>query len=145
MRLLPILLISLVALPVQAQDLTGPVEALDGDTLTVDGTAVRLAGIDAPDLADWCRRGGYDIPCGSISRSALLDLVVGATVECSLTGSELDGRPAALCHADGFEINSNMIYTGWALPLVDDGPYADLRDGAKTSRRGLWATDYVNR
>lgn len=43
----------------------GAVRVLDGDTLDVAGTRVRLFGIDAPETAQTCRRSGRDWGCGA--------------------------------------------------------------------------------
>ena len=108
----------------------------------VSGTLVNLAGIAAPPLDQWCQRNEKAIPCGVIARGALLDLVTAMTVTCRLTGTTFQGLPDAVCSAGGFEINANMIYTGWALPLP--GTDFDVtRDGARQDQRGLWATNYV--
>ncbi len=126
----------------RADALTGPAEAIDGDTLSIAGTTVHLAGIAAPPLARWCLHATKKIPCGSIARDALLDLITAMEVTCRLTGERFENRPDAVCVAGGFEINVNMVYTGWALPLPDTG-YGPTRDGAREDRRGLWATNYV--
>ena len=50
-----------VGLPVIAPagpSLTGPARIIDGDTLAVQGTRVRLHGIDAPESAQYCRSQG---------------------------------------------------------------------------------------
>jgi len=132
-----------MALPALAADLSGPAEAVDGDTLVLEEQTVRLSGIDAPPLDATCLRDGQEIPCGLIARGALLDLITAMEVECRLLAFDLDGLPAALCSAGGFEINGNMVYTGWALPLPHSTAYDAIRDGAREDRRGLWATDYV--
>ncbi len=137
------LILLLAALPAQAADWSGPAEAIDGDTLVIDGAVVRLDGIDAPPLDATCVRGDQNIPCGSIARGALLDLVTAMEVACTATGAVQDGLPAALCVAGGFEVNGNMVYTGWALPLAGITRYDSVAAGARNDRRGLWATDWV--
>jgi len=142
-RLLPTLVVLLsVASASRAADLSGPADVLDGETLKVEGATLHLAGIAAPPLDQWCLRNGREIPCGVIARGALLDLVTGSEVFCRLTGTTFRDLPDAVCSAGGFEVNANMIYTGWALPLPGAG-HERTRDGAREDRRGLWATSYV--
>jgi len=140
--LLAVTLTFLLTSPALAETFSGPADVIDGDTLTVAGTTVHLAGIAAPPLDQWCQRNDKDIPCGVIARGALLDLVTAMTVTCRLTGDTFQGQPDAVCSAGGFEINANMIYTGWALPLPGTD-FQVTRDGAREDRRGLWATSYV--
>src|SRR5687767_8406773 len=46
-------------------DLAGPVRVIDGDTLDVGGTRVRLHGVDAPESAQMCLDGeGQGWACG---------------------------------------------------------------------------------
>ena len=44
----------LLALPALAEDITGKVRVIDGDTLKVDGKRVRFFGIDARELRQTC-------------------------------------------------------------------------------------------
>jgi len=141
--LMTIFVVMTATLSTQAADLSGPAAAIDGDTLILEGTSVRLAGIDAPELEQTCLRNAQEIPCGLISKGALLDLITAMDVHCDLDGGELDALPTAICQAGGFEINENMVYTGWALPLADISRYDTIRNGAKDDGRCLWSTDYV--
>ena len=115
--ILPTLLTFLMISAGFADDFSGPADVTDGDTLTVAGTSVHLAGIAAPPLDQWCQRNDKAIPCGVIARGALLDLVTAMTVTCRLTGATFQNQPDAVCSAGGFGINANMVYTGWARPL----------------------------
>ena len=61
----PVLLLAL-SLPAsaRAQVLVGEATAVDGDSLSVGGTSVRLFGIDAPESRQTCDRDGTDWGCG---------------------------------------------------------------------------------
>ncbi len=85
-------LVALVTFPAHA-DVSGPVCVTDGDTLVVngkrqrtrcvEGTRVRLFGIDAPELKQKCKApGGGDFLCGRAVASFLLEHVRGRTVKC---------------------------------------------------------------
>lgn len=58
MRTLPVLLLVALALPANAEVVSGPAYAVDGDTLILNDRQVRLAGIDAPELDQSCQRDG---------------------------------------------------------------------------------------
>ena len=63
----------LVSAPdVLADDLTGQASIIDGDTLEIHGTRIRLWGIDAPESDQLCRNGGREhYRCGQMPRTIL--------------------------------------------------------------------------
>ncbi len=150
--LLPMLGLALAAAfapigpPAQAE-LVGPPKVIDGDTIEVQGAAVRLYGIDAPELGQTCRIGEHAYDCGKIARTALLDLTAGVSVTCQLAppdpATATEGRPGR-CYADGYDLSEGMAYTGWALALRQvSGRYAVFEDGARAAGRGLWKGAFV--
>ncbi len=142
--------------PPARAEVTGPPRIIDGDTLAVQGTVVRLYGIDAPELGQACRIGARAYDCGRIARTALLDLTAGVTVSCELApASPEDPRPEAdpedgadgrigRCSADGYDLSEGMAYTGWALALrrVSER-YVAFEDRARAARRGLWKGQFI--
>ncbi len=124
-----------------AQESAGTARVIDGDTLEVGGRVFHLSGIDAPELGQTCRWPNKEIPCGKISRTAMMDLVAGATVVCKPVAGGADTREGieALCAADGFDIGANMVHTGWAV-VAPDGPpaYRSTEEKARAARHGLW-------
>ncbi len=127
--------------PLQAGEYRGPATVIDGETLTVEGTRFRLWGIDAPDIRQTCRLGDRSYPCGRISATALMDLVVGGPVECR-TVDEVPG--VARCWAGGYELSEGMVHTGWALAMPRDHTrFAPIEKQAEAARRGLWRGDFT--
>jgi hypothetical protein len=56
-----------------AAEITGPVRVIDGDTLDMAGTRIRLWGIDAPENRQACEgRDGQTYECGRDSRAVML-------------------------------------------------------------------------
>jgi endonuclease YncB( thermonuclease family) len=128
--------------------LSGRARIIDGDTLDLGETRIRLRGIDALEHDQRCTgrgRGGYD--CGQQARDALVALIGGATVTCQPDGSETYGRIVATCsvpHRDGdgtVELNAAMVRTGFAFDCTrfSDGAYADEEKAAKSAGSGAWA------
>ena len=163
MRLVPrisILILSLALVvpfaPTRAE-IAGPPIIIDGDTIEVRGAAVRLYGIDAPELGQTCRIGRHAYDCGKIARTALLDLTAGVSVICKLvppdpadasdaSGASDDGPNGRIgrCTADGYDLSEGMTYTGWALALRRvSGRYVAFEDGARAAGRGLWKGTFV--
>ncbi len=132
-------------------EITGPPIIIDGDTIEVQGVAVRLIGIDAPELGQTCRIGQHAYDCGKIARTALLDLTAGVPVTCKFVPPETAGAPddgpegrIGRCSADGYDLSEGMTYTGWALALRRvSGRYLGFEDQARTARRGLWKGQFV--
>ena len=121
-------------------EISGAVQVIDGDSVQVDGRRLHLYGITAPTLDNECRVAGKIIACGRVSRSALLDLTAGATVDCNLIGDGGDGpEPAAICRAGGYDLLEGMTYTGWARadPTVTEA-YLRFETDTKGHHRGLW-------
>ncbi len=133
----------LAAQPVGAGP-AGPATVIDGNTLDVAGTRLRLFGIDAPDLDQPCRLRGATRPCGVIARAALMDLTAGADLRCQPKGRDAAGRALATCTADGYDVAEGMVYTGWALALeAAPARYRAVQRQAEEARRGLWLGEFV--
>ena len=137
-RILTMLFI-LAALPAAAaQQLTGEARVVDAATLSIDGRSVRLYGIATPVLGDMCPLRGTRIDCGHIAATALMDLVAGTRITCTILDGERE-PPLARCLSGGYDLSEGMVYTGWARPLPE-AP-ANLRDAEKAAREGrhgLW-------
>src|SRR4051794_36138869 len=73
--------------------ITGTAHVLDGDTLEIGTTRIRLFGIDAPEGAQTCKdpRGGT-WACGRSARRALERLTTGQAVTCRGRGIDDYGR-----------------------------------------------------
>jgi len=110
-----------------------------GDTLVVAGQRIRLYGIDAPEKGQRCKWPNKVIDCGNISRTALLDLIAPVEVACRRRRTTEDGTWIGTCKAEGFDVGTNMVHTGWAVAVPDDpAGYASIQAKAKAGRRGLW-------
>ena len=62
--------------------ISGPARVVDGDTLEVGDTRVRLHGIDAPESKQRCRAGGRTWSCGREAAHALARRIGSRTVAC---------------------------------------------------------------
>lgn len=110
--------------PVALATLQGVVAHVrDGDTLELEGRAVRLQGVAAPELHD---------PLGAESRAALQRLVLGRTIACAPDGTRTHGRIVAVCTADGRDLGAALVSAGLArdCPRFSGGRYAALEQAA---------------
>ena len=136
----------------QARMVTGTPEVIDGRTLMIKGRRFRLFGIDVPGHGQVCERFGRAYPCGLVARTALMDLVAGASVTCRSVTSEQakrvklagakdeKGGMIALCQATSVDLSWNMVHTGWALAEPNYGQryYGAIEAAARNRRSGLW-------
>ena len=111
----------------------GEVAVIDGDTLRLDGTVVRLSDLQALPRGQSCAAGP---DCGGQATAMLASLVQNHRVECRVSGHDDRGRPAARCDAGGQDVNVALVATGWARA---SGPMLDAAENdAKAHRRGIW-------
>ena len=137
-----VLALALIAAPsgVAAQSVSGPATAIDGDSLDLTGVTIRLWGIDAPEAAQSCQRGGEDWACGREAHSVLQQLVTGSQVECDARDSDAHGRIVASCRAGRIDLAQALVGAGLAiaLPDVTDSYVAD-QSRAESLALGIWA------
>jgi endonuclease YncB( thermonuclease family) len=115
---------------------TGPARVIDGDSLRVDGHEIRLAGIDAPELHQTCRRAGLPYACGADARAALRGLTRNGAVTCDLLGHDRYGRDLARCTAGSTDLGAWLVTQGYAVAY---GSYADEEEQARRAGAGIWA------
>lgn len=119
--------------------LSGHVRVIDGDSLVIDGTEIRLYGIDAPEYRQTCQRGGEAWSCGIEARRALQAMVSGRTVTCRPRDEDRYGRLIASCEAAGNDLGATMIKGGHAVSL---GAYDVDEREARAARRGVWSSNF---
>jgi endonuclease YncB( thermonuclease family) len=112
----------------------------DGDTLRLEGVAIRLWGIDSVELSQRCRDGNVEVTCGIEAREALRAMVKDKHVSCERVATDRYQRQVSKCKADELEINAEMVRQGWALDdgRYSKGYYAAIQRESKEAKRGLW-------
>jgi endonuclease YncB( thermonuclease family) len=124
--------------------IAGRARVVDGDSLIIGASRIRLFGIDAPEGRQDCRDAqGRSYRCGESARRALADLIGGREVSCTPVGASHD-RSVALCTAQDRDLSEEMVRGGHALELRQHshGRYAAAERDARESKRGLWAGDF---
>jgi endonuclease YncB( thermonuclease family) len=122
---------------------TGAATVVDGDTLNVGQTRIRLEGIDAPEIGQTCgRRWVGTWACGTAARDALEKMVGTSTVSCTVTGQDLYGRALGQCTVAGRDLNAEMVRTGFAWAFVKySRAYVSVEAEARAARAGIWQGD----
>jgi endonuclease YncB( thermonuclease family) len=130
---------------VHAADTIGPARVVDGDTIHIGETKIRLHGIDAPELKQTCKtKKGQTQLCGQLAKQSLEAQVRGQQVRCE--GDERDryGRLIAVCYVGPFNINERMVADGWALAYRQySKDYVRAENFAKARKEGMWRTEFV--
>jgi endonuclease YncB( thermonuclease family) len=123
----------------QGAAIAGAARVIDGDSLWVAETEVRLFGIDAPELFQTCQRAGRHWTCGREAAEALRAIVAERKVSCRARDRDRYGRTVAVCHAGGVDLGAAMVKGGLAVAY---GAYAADEREARDARRGLWSSAF---
>jgi endonuclease YncB( thermonuclease family) len=134
----------LFALPAFAGDLIGQASTIDGDTIEIHGTRIRLSGIDAPESDKLCR-GDDSLQYRAKAANALDAFIAGRPVRCTPVGADQYRRTVAVCSINGVDIASWLVRAGLAFdwPQYSRGKYATEQKEAERNGRGVWAGSYV--
>src|SRR5262245_29184527 len=81
----------------QGAEIVGPARVIDGDSIVVAGTEIRLYGIDAPEAHQTCQRGGQPWACGTEATKAMRTMVAGREIRCRAREQDRYGRTVAVC------------------------------------------------
>lgn len=141
--------LTLATLPASAapsasvETVAGPARVVDGDTLDIAGTRVRLEGIDAPEAAQTCAGGWLGRwSCGTKATNALDRLVKGGDVRCDGVGRDKYGRLLGICFAGAVEINAALVRDGHAWAFVKySARYVEVEKEARAAKRGIWSAE----
>lgn len=141
LRLLVLLVLAISVLILwgrgEPDEVRGSAHVIDGDSLKIRGTAIRLKGIDAPELDQACEdRHGRSYPCGEVSRRGLARLVARQEVACRREGRDRYRRMLARCTVRGEDLGAAMVAQGLA---VGYRAHAAEERAARAAGRGLWA------
>lgn len=113
---------------------------VDGDTLDVGPTRVRLEGIDAPEIAQTCQTAtGQTWNCGVAAAAMLRKLAEHKDVACDRKGLDRYRRTLATCFADGIDIDEAMVRAGLAWAFVRYSVvYVGVEAEARKAKIGVW-------
>lgn len=113
--------------------LRGAAYVVDGDTIVIQKTQIRLFGIDAPEM---------NHPYGKKAKWALVSLCKGQQITAEVTDTDAYSRTVAKCTlCDGRDLSAEMVKLGLAIdwPKFSGGQYSALEH--PDVRRKLWLAD----
>ncbi len=121
-----------IATPVR-KIIQGRAYVVDGDTVIIQKTQIRLFGVDAPEM---------NHPYGIKAKWALFNLCKGEVIRAEITDLDHYGRTVAICRLpDGRDLAAEMVKCGLAIdwPKYSGGKYTPFE--VKDARRKMWLAD----
>lgn len=121
--------------------IAGPARVIDGDTIQIGATHIRLIGIDTPEAAETCKSpSGVVWRCGSYATHWLRQRLEGLRVECLDEGRDRYARTLAHCRVDGRDLGADLTRAGVARAYRRySTEYVPAEEAARRAGLGLWA------
>ena len=113
-----------------ANTLSGKCWVVDGDTIQIGNYAIRIFGIDAPEM---------DHPYGRKAKSAMIALTKGHVIRAEFCKDQSYNREVARCYLpDGRDLSEELVRLGLAIdwPKYSNGCYAQFE--TPDARKKLW-------
>src|SRR5437879_7286172 len=93
-----------------ADDLAGQASIIDGDTLEIHGTRIRLWGIDAPESTQLCRGDdSQQYRCGAKSANDLDAFIASRPVSCVPISLDQYRRAVAICTVGDADLGEWLV------------------------------------
>jgi len=113
----------------------------DGDSIKIGGQRIRLVGIDAVELHQFCSKNRTEYPCGRIAADYLRHLIDDKPVRCEWAERDKYSRILGHCFAGNTDLNRMMVKSGWAINYTyasEGRGYRTEEREARAARRGIW-------
>jgi hypothetical protein len=120
-------------------DMVGQASIVDGDTLEIHGSRIRLWGIDAPESGQLCRGDdSLQYRCGAKAANDLDAFIAGRPVSCLPISLDRYGRTVATCSVGGADLGDWLVRKGLALdwPQYSKRKYESAQGDAEQAGRG---------
>ncbi|WP_336276901.1 thermonuclease family protein [Bartonella sp. CB178] len=118
----------------------GRAHIIDGDSIVISAVMIRLLGIDAPELRQFCGTEKSRYPCGLEAKEYLKQLIADQPVTCYWNKKDKYDRILAICKTKKIKnINAVMVNDGWAVSYYD---YPIEEQEAREQKRGMWRSSF---
>lgn len=125
------------------EPITGSARVVDGDSLLIANTRIRLHGIDAPERDQDCKDvNGNTYACGRVATRALVAAIGRRTVTCKPVAVDRYDRDVAICTVNDVDLGETMVRGGHAVDYFSRGRYEAAERDARRAKRGLWAGEF---
>ena len=123
--------------------LHGIANVIDGDTIKIGETRIRLHGIDAPESKQVCRYREKKWLCGREATTALSKLIDKKIIHCTKRTKDRYGRIVGVCRTGSTQLNAWMVINGWAVAYrYYSRDYIQDEEVARQNYRGIWKSDF---
>jgi endonuclease YncB( thermonuclease family) len=124
--------------------IAGRATVVDGDGLEIGGAKIRLFGVDAPEIDQYCRRDDHTRwRCGHYASVELDRLVASREVACTVRTVDQYERAVAVCRVGDLDVAETQVRNGWAVAYRKfSNDYADEENSARAAKRGLWTGSF---
>ncbi len=141
-RICSLLWLLCAALPATAQQFSGQVQVVDGDTFDIGQVRVRLHGIDAVEADQTCiDRAGTRWACGAWVIETVRAQYQGARATCLGIETDRYGRTVAKCVIGGADLGAALVRDGLAQAYRQYSMDYDLLEKEAYLRgAGLWSS-----
>ena len=124
----------------------GKAVIIDGDTIKINGQAIRFGGIDAPESfyrgkKQECYLNEKKVFCGELSKQKLKEKISSNIVSCIIEkNKDRYGRIVAECFINEESLSSFMVRNGYAFDYkrYSNKKYAQDEEYAKINKLGIW-------
>ncbi len=123
-------------------------QAVDGDSLVVNGVKIRLVGIDSPEYDQWCKKAsGKKYKCGEKASNYMKKMIANGKkqrqkIKCENHGTDRYNRTLSVCYLDKLNLNAEMVKAGWAVTYRHD-MYKAAESEAKKAKKGVWQGKFM--
>lgn len=139
--LLVVIFIGLSVCPTLSAAADSKLYVKDGDSFVLGDQEIRLWGIDAVELYQFCWEDGREYPCGRQARDHLVSLLDPAELKCrEMPRGKNETRIVARCFVAAGDLADLMVRSGWAVDYeyFSQGFYKSAQDQARTQKKGIW-------
>jgi endonuclease YncB( thermonuclease family) len=129
----------------QTKTIEGRTRVIDGDTLKIGKSRIRLHGIDAPESKQRCKDKELSHwLCGQAATKALKEKIDGKVVQCLSDKKDRYKRYIAICSVEGINLNQWLVLNGWAVAYRKySKDYIRAEAIAKSRKAGIWSGDFI--
>ena len=125
--------------------ISGAIVVIDGDTIDVNGTRIRLFGIDAPEGDQTCTttRGKVAL-CGDWVSGQVRETYQGRQASCRRVDTDRYGRTVARCAVSGVDMGQDLVAKGLAFAYARySADYVAVEAAAIRNARGIHAYQLI--
>ena len=128
---------------VHGKTIYGKAKVIDGDTINIGKTKIRLHGIDAPETKQTCSKSVKKWNCGLESKKFLKNLIGNDQIQCDTNGLDRYKRYIGVCYKNNIDLNSEMVINGWAIAYrYYSLDYVKEEKIAKSNKVGIWIGEF---